>query len=81
METARVDAFVVSKVVHMESQENGQKEVKMSRCEELEDDDIQGDKERTRAHEEKVDTSFPGAMETQSPSHTSQDKEINTGNR
>ena len=65
----------------MESQENGQKEAKRSRCEEMEEDDLQGDGERTGVHEEKMDTSFPAAMETQSPSHTSHDVEINTGNR
>lgn len=68
-------------MVHSESQENGQKEAKRSRCEEMEEDDLQVDEERTKVHEEKMDTSFPAAMETQSPSHTSQDVEINTGNR
>ncbi|KAM7378849.1 hypothetical protein PAMP_004444 [Pampus punctatissimus] len=68
----------VTQVVHLESQENGQKEAKRSRCEELESDDLQGDRERTRVHEEKMETSFPTAMETQSPSHTSHDVEINT---
>ena len=67
-------------MVHPESQENGQKEAKRSRHEELEEDDLQGDGEKTRVHEEKVDTSFPAAMETESPSHTSHDVEINTGN-
>ncbi|XP_042352904.1 apoptotic chromatin condensation inducer in the nucleus isoform X1 [Plectropomus leopardus] len=68
----------VTQVVHSESQENGQKEAKRSRHEEVEEDDQQGDRERTGAHEEKMDTSFPGAIETQSPSHTSHDVEINT---
>ncbi|XP_044223833.1 apoptotic chromatin condensation inducer in the nucleus isoform X1 [Thunnus albacares] len=68
----------VTQVVHSESQENGQKEAKRSRCEEMEEDDLQGDGERTGVHEEKMDTSFPAAMETQSPSHTSHDVEINT---
>ncbi|GLD51425.1 apoptotic chromatin condensation inducer in the nucleus-like protein [Lates japonicus] len=68
----------VTQVVHSESQENGQKEAKRSRHEELEEEDLRGDRERTRAHEEKMDTSFPGAVETQSPSHTSHDVEINT---
>ncbi|CAK6967884.1 apoptotic chromatin condensation inducer in the nucleus [Scomber scombrus] len=68
----------VTQVVHSESQENGQKEAKRSRHEELEEDDLQGDGEKTRVHEEKVDTSFPAAMETESPSHTSHDVEINT---
>lgn len=67
-------------MVHSESQENGQKEAKRSRHEELEEDDEQGDGERTRVHEDKMETSFPGAVETQSPSHTSHDVEINTGN-
>ncbi len=67
-------------MVHSESQENGQKEAKRSRHEDLEEDDPRGDRERTREHEEKMDSSFPGAMETQSPSHTSHDVEINTGN-
>lgn len=67
-------------MVHSESQENGQKEAKRSRHEDLEEDDPRGDRERTREHEEKMDASFPGAMETQSPSHTSHDVEINTGN-
>ena len=67
-------------MVHPESQENGQKEAKRSRHEELGEDDLQGDGERTMEHEEKMDSSFPGAMETQSPSHTSHDVEINTGN-
>ncbi|KAM7401254.1 hypothetical protein PAMA_005441 [Pampus argenteus] len=68
----------VTQVVHSESQENGQKEAKRSRCEELEADDLQGDGEKTRVHEEKMETSFPTAMETQSQSHTSHDVEINT---
>lgn len=68
-------------MVHSESQENGEKETKRSRHEELEEGDPQGDREMTtRAHEEKMDTSFPGAVETQSPSHTSHDVETNTGN-
>ncbi|XP_037642249.1 apoptotic chromatin condensation inducer in the nucleus isoform X2 [Sebastes umbrosus] len=68
----------VTQVVHPESQENGQKEAKRSRHEESEEDDPQGDRERTGVHEEKTDTSFPAPMETQSPSHTSHDVEINT---
>ncbi|XP_019959990.2 apoptotic chromatin condensation inducer in the nucleus [Paralichthys olivaceus] len=68
----------VTQVVHLESQENGQKEVKRSRHEELEEEDLQGEKDRTMTLEEKMDTSFPGAVETQSPSHTSHDVEINT---
>lgn len=68
------------KVVHSESQENGQKEAKRSRHEELDEEDLQGHTEKTKVHEEKMDTSFPGTVETQSPSHTSHDVEINTGN-
>ncbi|KAM4605423.1 uncharacterized protein acin1a [Polymixia lowei] len=68
----------VTQVVPSESQENGQKEAKRSRQEEVEEDDLRGDKERTRSHEEKMDGSLPGAMETQSPSHTSHDVEMNT---
>ncbi|XP_078120827.1 uncharacterized protein acin1a [Sander vitreus] len=69
----------VTQVVHSESQENGEKETKRSRHEELEEGDPQGDGEMTtRAHEEKMDASFPGAVETQSPSHTSHDVETNT---
>nr|XP_046263284.1 apoptotic chromatin condensation inducer in the nucleus isoform X2 [Scatophagus argus] len=68
----------VTQVVHSESQENGQKEAKRSRHEELEEDDQRADGERSKEHEEKMDTSFPGAMETQSPSDTSHDVEINT---
>ncbi|XP_039999798.1 apoptotic chromatin condensation inducer in the nucleus [Xiphias gladius] len=68
----------VTQVVHSESQENGQKEAKRSRHEDLEEEDLQGDRERTRVHEEKMDTSFPQAVETESPSHTSHDVEINT---
>lgn len=65
--------------MHSESQENGQKEAKRSRHEEMVEDDPQGDRERTRAHGEQMDTSFPGETETHSPSHTSHDVEINTG--
>ena len=67
-------------MVHLESKENGQKEVKRSRHEELEEEDLQGEKDRTMTLEEKMDTSFPRAVETQSPSHTGHDVEINTGN-
>lgn len=65
-------------MVHSESQENGQKEAKRSRHEE--EDELQADEERTREHEEKMDTSFPGTTETKSPSDTSHDVEVNTGN-
>ncbi|KAM8849606.1 uncharacterized protein acin1a [Spinachia spinachia] len=69
----------VTQVVHLESQENGQKETKKSRHEDdEEEEDPQGDRERTGAHSDKVDASFPAAMETQSPSHTSHDVESNT---
>ncbi|KAG7227380.1 hypothetical protein INR49_000385, partial [Caranx melampygus] len=61
-------------VVHSESQENGQKEAKRSRHEDMDEEDLRGE----RAHEEKMDTSFPAAVETHSPSHTSHDVEINT---
>lgn len=64
-------------VVHSESQENGQKEAKRSRHEDVDEEDLRGE----RAHEEKMDASFPAAVETHSPSHTSHDVEIiNTGN-
>lgn len=66
-------------MVHSENKENGQKEAKIRRCEESVDDDVQGTHERTITHEEKMDSSFPGAMETQSPTHTSHDVEMNTG--
>ncbi len=68
-------------VVHSESQENGQKEAKKSRQEELEEDDLRADEERTRQSEEKMDTSFSGATETQSPSDNSHDVETNTGKK
>uniref|UniRef100_UPI003AADD16D uncharacterized protein acin1a n=1 Tax=Centroberyx gerrardi TaxID=166262 RepID=UPI003AADD16D len=68
----------VTQVVHSESQENGQKEAKRSRREEMEEDDLRGDRERTRAPEEKLDSTLPGVIETQSPSHTSHDVEMNT---
>lgn len=66
-------------MVHSESQENGQREAKRSRQEEAEEDDLQVDQERTKAHEEQMDTSIPVAVETHSPTHTSHDVEINTG--
>ncbi|KAM9845370.1 uncharacterized protein acin1a isoform 2-T2 [Aulostomus maculatus] len=72
----------VTQVVHLESQENGQKEGKRSRCEEEEEEeeeeDVQADMESKKARVEKLDTSFPAAMEMPSPSHTSQDVEVNT---
>uniref|UniRef100_A0A665X3A0 Apoptotic chromatin condensation inducer in the nucleus-like n=1 Tax=Echeneis naucrates TaxID=173247 RepID=A0A665X3A0_ECHNA len=68
----------VTQVVHSDSQENGQKDAKRSRHEELEEEDLQGEEEKTRVPEEKMDTSFHEAVETQSPTHTSHDVEINT---
>ncbi|KAK2821961.1 hypothetical protein Q5P01_022026 [Channa striata] len=68
----------VTQVVHSDTQENGQKEEKKSSHEELEEEDLQGDRERNKVQEEKMDTSIPGAVETQSLSHTSHDVEINT---
>ncbi|CAG5897136.1 unnamed protein product [Menidia menidia] len=67
-----------SKVVHAENQENGQKEAKRSRHEEMEEEDSRDDKERMKAHEEGMDTSVPGAVETQSPTLTNRDVEFNT---
>ncbi|XP_072219286.1 uncharacterized protein acin1a [Leuresthes tenuis] len=68
----------VTQVVHAESQENGQKESKRSRREELEEEDCQDDSERIKAHEEPMDNSVPGAVESQSPTHTSHDVDTNT---
>ncbi|XP_023140293.2 apoptotic chromatin condensation inducer in the nucleus isoform X2 [Amphiprion ocellaris] len=68
----------VTQVVPLENQENGQKEAKRSRHEELEEEDLRGDRERTKAHEEPMDSSISGAVETQSPTHISHDVEINT---
>ncbi|KAF3698965.1 Apoptotic chromatin condensation inducer in the nucleus [Channa argus] len=68
----------VTQVVHSDSQENGQKEEKKTSHEEVEEEDLQGEGETTKVHEEKMDTSFPGAVETQSLSNTSHDVEINT---
>lgn len=62
-------------VVHSENQENGQKEAKRSKYEE--DDELQAD-EVSKEHEEKTDTSSPGAMETKFPSDPSH--ETNAGN-
>lgn len=81
LKTNVVDAFSLLKVVHSEGQENGQKEAKRIRREELEEDDLRGERERIRAPEEKTDSSFADAMETQSPSHSSHDVEISSGNR
>lgn len=74
-------SLLLLEVVHSESQENGQKEAKRSKGEELEEEEPQEDGETTKEHEEKMDTSLPGAVETQSPSHTSQDVETNTGKK
>ncbi|XP_030607570.1 apoptotic chromatin condensation inducer in the nucleus [Archocentrus centrarchus] len=68
----------VTQVVHSESQENGQREAKRSRQEEVEEEDLRVDQERTKAHEEQMDISIPVAVETHSPTHTSHDVEINT---
>ncbi|KAJ3595323.1 hypothetical protein NHX12_004627 [Muraenolepis orangiensis] len=73
----------VTQVVPAESQENGQKESKRSRQEEPQEKEVQkGDQDRTKAHEEekktKTDASVSGAMETQSPTHTGPDVEMNT---
>lgn len=73
------NAFLLSKVVHSESQENGQKEAKRGKYEE--EDELQAEEERTRTNEEKQDSLLPAAMETQSPSETSHDVETNTGNK
>lgn len=73
------EAVLLLKVVHAESQENGQKEAKRGKYEE-EEDEVQGDEDRTQAIEEKVEPSLPAAMETQPPPDTSQDVETNTGN-
>ncbi|KAM4551025.1 uncharacterized protein acin1a [Odontesthes bonariensis] len=67
----------VTQVVHAESQENGQKEAKRSRHE-VEEENCQDDSERIKAHEEPMDNSVPGVVETQSPTHTSHDVETNT---
>ena len=67
-------------VVPLESQENGQKEAKRSRREETQEKEVQkGGKDRTKTPEEKTDVSISGVMETQSPTHTSTDVEMNTG--
>ena len=68
------------KVVHADSQENGQKEAKRSRREEMEEENSRIDRERIKTHEEQMDTSLPGVVETQSPTHSSHDVEMNTGN-
>ncbi|XP_076018305.1 uncharacterized protein acin1a isoform X2 [Genypterus blacodes] len=68
----------VTQVVHAEGQENGQKEAKRSRREDLEEDDLRGERERIQAPEEKTDSSFADAMESQSPSHSSPDIEISS---
>lgn len=61
-------------VVHCESQENGQEEAKRSKYED--DNELQAD-EVSMEHQEKMDTSSPGAMETKLPSDSS--REANTG--
>lgn len=59
----------------MENQENGQQEAKRRR-EELEDDEMQGERE-TKTHEENT---YSQALETLSPPHTRHEAEMNTGN-
>ncbi|KAM9789904.1 uncharacterized protein acin1a [Neosynchiropus ocellatus] len=66
----------VTQVVLPESQENGQKEAKMSISEETEENDIQLSTEKD--HEEKMDISLPEAMEAQSTSDTSHIVETTT---
>ncbi|XP_062337284.1 apoptotic chromatin condensation inducer in the nucleus isoform X2 [Osmerus eperlanus] len=71
----------VTQVVPSESQENGQKEAKRSRCEDEEREDggeLKAERERGRSHEEKMNSLFPAAMETQSPSPPSHDMDIDT---
>lgn len=75
----RGNAVPLLKVVHAESQENGQKEAKRGKYEE-EEDEAQGDEDRTRASEEKAEPSPPAAMDTQPPPDTSHHVETNTGN-
>ncbi|KAK5602970.1 hypothetical protein CRENBAI_017281 [Crenichthys baileyi] len=68
----------VTQVVPVESQENGQKEAKILRREDFEEEDSQVEGESITAHEEQMDTSLPAAVETQSPTLASQDTETNT---
>lgn len=75
-----VERSVLWQVVHTESQENGQKEAKRSRPEELEEDGLPSDGERTKEQEEKMDASAPAATESQCPADASHDVEISTGN-
>lgn len=75
------NAVSLLKVVHTESQENGQKEAKRGKFEEEEEEDeVQGSEDRTQANEEKVGASPPAAMETQPAPDTSHDVENNAGN-
>lgn len=69
----------LSKVVHTESPENGEKEAKRSRREEPEED-CRPDQERIKTQEEPVEVSLHGTVEAQLPAHTSHDVEMNTGN-
>ncbi|XP_061151344.1 apoptotic chromatin condensation inducer in the nucleus [Syngnathus typhle] len=64
----------VTQEVPSESQENGQKQTKRRRCEHVEENDIQGDHNRTRSHEDKPEED----METRSPVQPTQDGEIST---
>ncbi|XP_061588759.1 apoptotic chromatin condensation inducer in the nucleus isoform X2 [Cololabis saira] len=68
----------VTQVVHAESQENGQKEAKRSKREEMEEENSQLDQERIKTHEKQMDISLPEPVETQSPPHSSPDVETNT---
>ncbi|XP_037131466.1 apoptotic chromatin condensation inducer in the nucleus [Syngnathus acus] len=64
----------VTQEVPSESQENGQKQTKRRRCEHVEENDIQGDHNRTQSHEDKPEED----METQSPVQPTHDGEIST---
>ena len=69
-------------MVPSESHENGQKEAKRSRREDEEREDggeLKAERERGKSHEEKMNSLFPGAMETQSPSPPSHDIDMDTG--
>ncbi|KAM9343949.1 uncharacterized protein KZ484_016348 [Pholidichthys leucotaenia] len=69
----------VTQVVPSESQENGQSEVKRSRHEEVEEENLGEDGELIKVHEEQMDTSVPEATEPCSPTQTSHHVEVNTG--
>uniref|UniRef100_H3CR72 Apoptotic chromatin condensation inducer 1a n=1 Tax=Tetraodon nigroviridis TaxID=99883 RepID=H3CR72_TETNG len=63
----------VTQVVHPESQENGEKEAKRGKYEE--DEELQAD-EVAKEHEEKMDTSPPGAVEPKVPTVATSDSLI-----